>query len=116
MKLAIIGSRKFNNYNLLCQNIPTGITEIISGGAKGADALAERFAQENNLPTKILLPRFQTDPNVGYHPGHYHQRNRQIVESADKVLAFMPKSGSNGTQSTINHAKKTNTPYTIIHF
>jgi len=116
MKLAIVGSRKFNDYAMLCQNIPIGVTEIVSGGAKGADALAEQYANEHNLPTKIILPRFQAEPNVGYHPGHYHQRNRQIAEYADQILAFMPTDGSKGTQSTLNHAQKIDTPYTIVHF
>ncbi len=116
MKLAIVGSRTFNNYSILCHNVPQGVTEIVSGGAKGADTLAERFADEHGFPKKIFLPRFQAEPDVGYHPGHYHQRNRQIAEYADHILAFMPQSGSKGTQSTLNHAKRVGTTYTIIHF
>ena len=116
MKLAIVGSRKFNNYSLLCQSVPEGVTEVVSSGATGADALAERFANENGLPKKIFLPKFKLEPNVGYHPGHYHQRNRQMVEYADEVLAFMPTKGSRGTQSTISYAQKMGKPYTVIHF
>lgn len=116
MKVAIIGSRKFNSYNLLCENVPSNVTEIVSGGAKGADTLAEQFADEHSLPKKIFLPKFKTDPTVGYHPGHFHQRNRQIAEYADMVIAFMPESGSKGTQSTINYAKKAGTPCQVVHF
>jgi predicted Rossmann fold nucleotide-binding protein DprA/Smf involved in DNA uptake len=116
MKLAIVGSRKFNNYELLCQSMPAGIHEIVSGGAKGADTLAEQYAGEHNLPIKVFLPRFQAEPGVGYHPGHYHQRNRQIAEYADHILAFMPQGGSKGTKSTLNYAKKIGTPYTVVYF
>lgn len=116
MRLAIVGSRQFNDYALLYQNVPKGVTEIVSGGAKGADALAEQFADEHGLPKKIFLPKFKTDPSVGYHPGHFHQRNRQIVEYADMVLAFMPPEGSKGTQSTIKYAKNMGKPCTTVYF
>jgi len=116
MKVAIVGSREFNNYDLLCETVPNDTTEIVSGGAKGADSLAERFADEHSIPKKIFLPKFKTDPSVGYHPGHFHQRNKQIAEYADMILAFMPPGGSKGTQSTINYAKTAETPYQIIHF
>ncbi len=116
MKLAIVGSRTFNNYELLCKKAPEGISEIVSGGAKGADTLAEQYASEHNLPTKVFLPRFQSEPGVGYHPGHYHQRNRQIAEYADHILAFMPHGGSKGTQSTLKYAAKVGTPCTIVYF
>lgn len=90
MKLAIVGSRKFNDYTQLLENIPAGVTEVVSSGAKGADTLAERFADERGLPKKIFLPKFKTDPDVKYHPSHFHIRNRQVAEYADEILAFMP--------------------------
>lgn len=45
MKLSVIGSRTFENYEMLAAEIlklNLNISTIISGGAKGADALAER--------------------------------------------------------------------------
>lgn len=116
MKIAVVGSRSFQDYALLCAHVPEEATEIISGGAKGADTLAERYADEHGLPKQIFLPRFKTDPSVGYHPSHYHIRNRQIVDAADAVLAFMPPGGSRGTQSALGHAEKTGKPYRIVHF
>lgn len=51
MKLAIVGTRTFNDYELLCKRVNEmqcyGVTEVVSGGAKGADTLAERYAKEN---------------------------------------------------------------------
>jgi predicted Rossmann fold nucleotide-binding protein DprA/Smf involved in DNA uptake len=44
MKIAVIGSRGFNNLPLLEQKLDTfksRIVELISGGAKGADTYAE---------------------------------------------------------------------------
>ena len=54
MKLAIIGSRDFNDYEFLCDELKPylhKITLVISGGAKGADSLGEKWAKDNNIPT-----------------------------------------------------------------
>lgn len=45
MKLAIIGSRDLQTSNLK-KYIPEGITEIVSGGAKGTDSCAKCYATE----------------------------------------------------------------------
>ena len=118
MKLAIIGSRSFDNYNLLCETLSKNktIQEIVSGGAKGADSLAEKYANDNNICKKIFLPKFKTDKKIKYHPSYFHIRNKQIVEYSDFVLAFMEKCGSKGTISTINYAKKANKPFRIVYF
>lgn len=64
MKLAIIGSRDFEDYEL-CKNTIlkncniNEITEIVSGGAKGADSLGEKFAKENNIKLTLFLPNWQ---------------------------------------------------------
>ena len=56
MKIAVVGSRGFTDYELLkfkLDNIHNRkpITVIISGGAMGADSLGERWAKENNMST-----------------------------------------------------------------
>ena len=55
MKLAIVGSREFENYDLLCAEVAKiqetqNIELIVSGGAKGADTLAKKFAAINHIP------------------------------------------------------------------
>lgn len=57
MKVAIIGSRGFNDFlyfEIAMKNHT--ITEIVSGGAIGADTLAEQYAQQHNIPVKIFYP------------------------------------------------------------
>jgi hypothetical protein len=61
MKLAIVGCRSFDNYQLLestiLQNFDvTSITHIVSGGANGADKLGELFAKKHNIETIIYKP------------------------------------------------------------
>jgi hypothetical protein len=61
MKLGIIGSRLFNNYefvrNKIIKNFDIkNIDTIISGGAKGVDTLGERFADEFGILKDITKP------------------------------------------------------------
>ena len=56
MKVAIIGSRNLTVD--ISKYIPDGTTEIISGGAKGIDTLAEKYADEHNIPKLIIKPEF----------------------------------------------------------
>lgn len=57
-KLLIVGSRTFNDYEILCK-IVDGLVpnypnlEIVSGGSIGADSLAERYANEHSIPVKV---------------------------------------------------------------
>jgi hypothetical protein len=59
MKLLVAGSRDYYNYSEFSEVMnythrKYNISEIVSGGAKGADTLAERWAKENNIPIKIF--------------------------------------------------------------
>lgn len=115
MKLAIIGSRSFDDYNLLkqiCDKIHTKyvITEIVSGGAKGADLLGERFANEYAIKTNIFIPDWNRH---GKSAGFI--RNNDIVNHSDLVLAFWD-GVSKGTNHSINIAKKTNKPIIIFNY
>jgi hypothetical protein len=59
MKVAVIGSRSFQDKKLLEMELSKiDITELISGGAKGADNLAENYAEANDIPVKIFLPDY----------------------------------------------------------
>jgi hypothetical protein len=48
MKIAVVGSRDLNVE--IGKYIPSNITLLINGGAKGIDTLAELWADENNIP------------------------------------------------------------------
>jgi hypothetical protein len=101
MKLAIVGSRTFNDYEMVKTALKDlAITEIVSGGAKGADTLAEQYAAENNIPVKVFKPDW-----AKYGRGAGPVRNKQIVEYADKVIAFWDGE-SRGTKSSIDLAEK----------
>lgn len=63
--LAVVGSRGFDDYNLLKIEIDKiakkyKILCICSGGAEGADSLAEKYAKENNIKTTIFIHDWKT--------------------------------------------------------
>jgi len=102
MRVAVIGSRDFKDYTKLKNTLDSvffPISEIISGGARGADSLAERYAEENYISLKVFRP----DWTIGKHAGFL--RNTQIIESCDVVVAFWD-GVSKGTLDSIRKAEK----------
>ena len=57
MKLLIAGSRSIKEFDI-APYIPEGTDHIISGGAAGIDALAEKYADEHRLSKTILRPKY----------------------------------------------------------
>lgn len=111
MKIAIVGSRNFNDYDMFCEHLYSilfynmmssvdDITQIISGGARGADSLAERFAEENDIEIKVYPAEWD---KYGKKAGYL--RNELIVQAADVVIAFW-NGVSRGTKHSIDLAKK----------
>lgn len=111
MKVAVIGSRTFNNYEEMKRVLSMlKISEIISGGASGADKLSERYAKENNIPTRIFMPDWiKNGKAAGF------MRNTDIINEADFVVAFWDGQ-SNGTKDSIDKAKQQNKKVLIITF
>lgn len=112
-RIVVAGSRDFNDYNLLSAELDkylagqTNIT-IVSGTARGADKLGERYAAEHNL----RIERFPAEWEK-YHKGAGPIRNAQMVESADAVIVFWDNESS-GTKNIIECARKENIPYKIV--
>ena len=104
MKLAIIGSRGFNDYNLLKKEvnkllIEFNIDTIISGGAKGADYLGMKFALDNNI-NYIEFPA--NWDKYGKSAGF--KRNEDIIKNSDIVISFWDGK-SKGTLHAMNLCK-----------
>ena len=114
MKLAVVGSRNFNNYKIMKDFIfskfdLSEIDTVVSGGARGADTLAEKFAHENNL---LLIVKEAEWDKYGRSAGP--RRNKLIVEEADVVVAF-PTPSSRGTWNTVNLAKEAGKRVEILY-
>jgi hypothetical protein len=112
MKVAVVGSRSFNDYEKLKQTLDQtpSITSIISGGAKGADSMAEQWAKENGIETVIYKPDW-----AKYGRGAGVVRNRLIIEDCDYCIAFWD-GDSKGTKSSIDHCKKLNKKLLVVRY
>lgn len=112
MKLAIIGSRDFNDYKLLTQTLETykdKITIVVSGAARGADSLGERWAIENGKQTIIFPADWD---KYGKRAGYI--RNEDIIKNSDCVIAFWDGI-SKGTNHSITLASRYNKPVKIVY-
>lgn len=109
-KLIIAGGRDFFDADKLNsemdriwkeQCFPADHTyEIVSGGAKGADALGEAWAKSKGLDIKVFEADWKTHPRAA---GPI--RNKQMAEYADGLVAFWDKK-SKGTKNMIDTALK----------
>lgn len=109
MKTAVIGSRSFTDFNLVKDKLSSiDISEIISGGAKGADSLAEDFAKVNQIPVRVFLPDYDRFGRAAP-----LKRNHQIVNEAEQLIAFWDGK-SRGTKYTLDLARKKGIKIIII--
>ncbi len=99
MKLLIVGSRSIKEYDLK-RHIPIETTLIITGGAKGIDALAEEYADNKRISKLILRPQYEL-----YGRAAPLKRNEKMVELCDTVLIVWD-GYSKGTEYTMRYAKK----------
>lgn len=74
--------------------------EIVSGGARGADSLGERYAKENSIAIKRFTPDWD---GLGKRAGFV--RNQDMGNYADTVVAFWDGESS-GTKHMIEFATK----------
>ena len=116
MIIGITGSRTYADPDTLAAAITRhNPTQIITGGAKGADALARAYARIYGIRLVEILPKFKTDPSIQYHPRWYLLRNEQIAASCDILLAFWDGK-SRGTKYTVEFASKIGTPVEVVRF
>lgn len=106
MKVAIIGSRTLNVTNLE-KYLPQNTTEIVSGGARGIDTCAKKFALNNNVKITEFLPEYDK-----YGKSAPIKRNLLIIDYSDEVIAFWD-SKSRGTKFVIDACKKANKKVTV---
>jgi hypothetical protein len=101
MKVIIAGGRDITDYELLLRavlNAGFDFTAVISGGARGADALGEQFAHECGLE----LFKFPADwDKYGRAAGPI--RNKVMAEFGDALIAIWDGK-SRGTRNMIEQA------------
>lgn len=121
-KLIIAGGRDFDDYSLLDKAVSKldtqfdktdglrwgYIREVVSGHARGADRLGEKWADKNLVPVKQFIPDWDY-----YGSSAGIKRNEEMGDYADELLAFWDLQSS-GTKHMIEYMKKLNKPVTIV--
>lgn len=115
MRIIIAGGRDFDNYKLLTNTLHEIVfydpdAEIVSGKAKGADSLGEKYAKEMDIPIK----EFPADWNK-YGKSAGYIRNKQMAEYSDVLVAFWDGK-SKGTKHMIDLAKENKLIVYIINY
>lgn len=107
----IVGSRTFTDYSLLCAVLDDFLRPgdaVVSGGAKGADALARRYVLQCDYEYLEHLPRFDAFKNSTQ---ALFVRNGLIVNDADELIVFFgPDGPSKGASHTMKLAFKKRIP------
>lgn len=116
----IAGSRTFDDYDLLKEKMDNFLQNkdnvlIISGGARGTDSLAERYAKEKGYSLKVMPADWKKHgKSAGY------KRNTamhdMLKEYPNRTCVLFWDGKSKGTQHNIPLAKKRNTPIRIVNF
>jgi len=105
-RIAIVGSREFKNWDQLKHRVDTFIhedDEIVSGGAVGADSMAQRYCKQFGYDMQIKYPKY-----ARFGRGATFIRNKVIVEHSDIVLAFYQQGRfqEGGTANTAKWARE----------
>lgn len=113
-RIAVIGSRSFSDYTLmksvLDKLISANQVVIVSGGAQGADTLAERYAARCGFACKVWRANWK---NNGRRAGFV--RNAEIIGDCDEVVAFWDDQ-SRGTRHSIELAVDSGKVVYIVHY
>lgn len=112
-RIIVCGSKDFCNYDLLKKKCDYYISsrlekgnkiEIISGGAKGAESLGEKYAKEKGYSFKIIPIQWD---KYGKRAGYL--RNSKMAEISNACIAFLCKdeeSKAKGIEMMINIARE----------
>ena len=117
MHLAIVGSREFTDYAVFSAQVDEYIAvngspaSIVSGGARGVDTMAERYAKEHGIATSIKPAQWRVNGVYDRRAGF--RRNSEIVAECTHAIAF-PWVGSGGTQDTIRKLQLAGKPVKVI--
>ena len=125
LRIIIAGSRDFNDYELLKKSaieiitkktMLPDLTRIVSGGARGADTLGERFANEMGLEISRFIPDWD---GLGKRAGYV--RNAEMAKFAVEddnngmLIAFWDGQ-SRGTKHMIDLAKRYGLEVHVVNY
>jgi len=112
MKAIVCGGRSYSDSKYLEEVMDLckgwwNLTCIITGGAKGADTLAHRWALKRGLATEVFHADWDT---YGKPAGMIRNREMLTIGQPNVVIAFP---GTTGTENMITIARKAMVPVFI---
>lgn len=122
VNLAIVGSSRFYDFSVVEEAIDDWAELeahpdlVIVGGASGVDYLAERWADNNNVPIAVFSESWTAPRNGLEDMGRGEAATsltHQILESATHILAF-PSPTSKWTRVIIEMARNQGIPLVVI--
>ena len=114
-KVIVCGSRSFNDYGLLKSRLDRILSlksdvEIVSGKARGADCLGEKYASKHDLPlTQFPALWDKYGRSAGF------RRNHSMADYSDACVAFWDGK-SRGTAHMIDLCREKGLPVRVIRF
>lgn len=116
----VVGSRGFTDYQMMKEKLDFFLSKkdrvvIVSGGAKGADTLAERYAKEKGYPLKVFPANWD---KYGKRAGYLRNYEMQTyISKADErgIVAFWDGK-SRGTKQNFGMAEKHGIPLKIVRY
>lgn len=120
-KVIVAGGRNFDDYERLSKTLETFRTsiwkgdhaddiEIVSGGARGADSLGERWAKDNHVGVMLFPAEWN---KYGKKAGIL--RNEEMGDYADTLIAFWDGK-SRGTEHMIKYAGKNGLNVLVVSY
>lgn len=111
MKVVIAGSRTIEEYKQVAEAVTLSgfkISEVVSGGARGADQLGEKYALANCIPFKVFFADWDT---YGKRAGPI--RNSQMAKYADAAIVVWDGKSS-GSKNMIEQMSRLNKPCFVL--
>ncbi len=122
INLVIVGSSRFYDFSVVEQAIEDWTEKeahpdlVITGGASGVDYLAERWAENNNVPHAAFSEEWGS-PRKGLQDSGRDEAptslTHRLLDAATELIAF-PSSTSKWTRIVIEMAEERGIPFTVV--
>jgi hypothetical protein len=122
INLVVVGSSRFYDYSVIEEamdewaSVEAHPDLVITGGASGVDYLAERWADNNNVPFAVFTEEWNA-PRAGLEDGGRvaapNSLTHRLLETATHVLAF-PSPTSKWTNVVVEMAEAAGIPIKIV--
>ena len=104
LRVAVTGGRDFSNKHVVWETLDyihneRGISELVHGGARGADTIAGEWAKHRGVKVSVFLPEWD---KLGKRAGIV--RNQVMLDQSPDVVVAYP--GGRGTGHMVSSAKR----------